>query len=381
MFHNTNLIGPGFSTVVRPNNDTLYSAAWLDLRAEPAVLTVPEIRDRYYSFQLVDLYTFNFGYIGTRTTGKGAGRYMVAGPQWKGATPAGINEVFRSEGYFVYALVRTELKGDTDLPNVLAIQHQYGVQTLSAYLGRRALTPRPGPPHEDFPAYNSDIAASADFIWYFNFLLGYLDIYRTEEKVIASFRDLGIGPNRPFNAAWLHPNVRSAIEADIASATNKIHYQGDHMGEEGNGWNLTPRVFGNRQAMEEEYPEDLYLVRAAAAYKGLYGCDLEEAYYPSTGGISGWLARAVGRHPVLCAALLAEPTSAGRCVLVHHHLQRTSIHGDQLHQPLFDRRSDNRTATGARWVIGNLYPERRASRGQNLVLLRQVCVTAFHPGR
>jgi hypothetical protein len=125
--------------------------------------------------------------------------------------------------------------GDTDLPDVLAIQHQYGVQTLSAYLGRPAVTPRPGPPHEDFSACNSDIAASADFIRYFNFLLGYLDIYPTEKTLIASFRDLGIGPNRPFDAAWLHPNVRSAIEAGIASATNKIRYQGDHMGVGRNG--------------------------------------------------------------------------------------------------------------------------------------------------
>ncbi len=298
MFHNTNLVGPTFTNVVRPNNDTLYSAAWLDLRAEPVVVTVPEIQDRYYSFQLVDLYTFNFGYIGTRTTGTGAGRYLVAGPHWKGATPPGINKVFRSEGYFVYHLGRTELKSDEDLPNVLAIQHQYQVQTLSAYLGRPAVAPRPGPPHEDFPVFDPDLAASADFISYFNFLLGHLDIHPTEKTRIASYRNLGIGPNRPFDAAWLHPKVRSAIEAGIASATEKIHYYGDHMGVQSNGWNLTPRVFGNRQAMYDEYQQGMYLVRAAGAYKGLYGCDLEEACYPSTmvAMVNGRLEKLVGTN-------------------------------------------------------------------------------------
>ena len=282
MYHNTELIGPGFNTVVRANNDTLYSAAWLDLRAEPVVLTVPEVEDRYYSFQMTDLYTFNFGYFGTRTTGKGAGRYMVVGPNWKGSVPAGINGVFRSEGYLVYALGRTELKGESDLPNVAAIQQQYHVQPLSAFLGQPPLRVRPGRPHADFPVFSDVGIASPDFIRYFNFLLGYMDIYPTEKTLIASFRDLGISPNRPFNPASLHWKVREAIEAGIDSAMEKIQYYGDHMGRAKNAWHLTPRIFGKRQAMEEEYGAEMYLVRAAAAYKGLYGCDLEEAYYPST---------------------------------------------------------------------------------------------------
>ena len=81
--HARDLIGPSFDTVVTPNNDTLYSLAWLDLRAEPLVLSLPSIpRDRYYSMQLVDAYTHNFAILSSRTVGNNGGVYMIVGPNW-----------------------------------------------------------------------------------------------------------------------------------------------------------------------------------------------------------------------------------------------------------------------------------------------------------
>ena len=83
--HKAELLGPDYTLIVRPNNDTAYSAGWLDLRAEPMVLSVPAIPlDRYYSFQLIDLYTHNFAYVGSRATGPEAGNYLVTGPGWSG---------------------------------------------------------------------------------------------------------------------------------------------------------------------------------------------------------------------------------------------------------------------------------------------------------
>ena len=87
------------TAVVTPNSDTPYSMAWLDLRAEPMVISVPSIDPkRYYSVQLCDGNTYNYGYIGSRATGSAAGDYMVTGPDWKGTMPAGIKQVFRSSG-------------------------------------------------------------------------------------------------------------------------------------------------------------------------------------------------------------------------------------------------------------------------------------------
>ena len=93
---------PADTAIQTPNSDTPYSLLGMDLRAEPIVLTVPAIeKDRYFSIQLIDAYTFNFDYIGSRTTGNDGGSFLIAGPGWKGETPKGVKKVIRSETEFV----------------------------------------------------------------------------------------------------------------------------------------------------------------------------------------------------------------------------------------------------------------------------------------
>src|ERR1700680_139462 len=97
------------TAVITPNSDTPYSLLWLDLRAEPIVLSVPAVdKSRYYSVMLCDGNTFNYGYIGSRATGSEAGDYMVVGPDWKEATPPGIKKVFQSTTQFSAAAYRTQ---------------------------------------------------------------------------------------------------------------------------------------------------------------------------------------------------------------------------------------------------------------------------------
>jgi hypothetical protein len=111
------------TAIVTPNSDTPYSFAWLDLRAEPIVLSVPAVeKGRYYAVQLEDGNTFNYSYIGSRATGIDAGDYMVAGPDWKGETPPGIKKVFHSTTQFSVAGYRTQLFGPADMPNVVKVQ-------------------------------------------------------------------------------------------------------------------------------------------------------------------------------------------------------------------------------------------------------------------
>ena len=130
---------PDDKAVQTPNSDTPYSMIGLDLRAEPIVLTVPPIeKERYFSIQLVDLYTFNFDYIGSRTTGNGGGSFLIAGPDWKGETPKGVKKVIRSETELVLAIYRTQLFNPGDLDNVKKIQAGYKAQPLSAFLGQPA---------------------------------------------------------------------------------------------------------------------------------------------------------------------------------------------------------------------------------------------------
>ena len=125
---------PADTAIQTPNSDTPYSLVGMDLRAEPMVLTVPPIeKDRYFSIQLIDAYTFNFAYIGSRATGNDGGGFVIAGPNWKGETPKGVTKVIRSETEFVFALYRTQLFNPGDIDNVKKVQAGYKAQPLSAF--------------------------------------------------------------------------------------------------------------------------------------------------------------------------------------------------------------------------------------------------------
>jgi hypothetical protein len=88
------LANANFTNVVSPNDDTLYGSAWLNLASEPIVLEVPSISDRYYTFQLMDAYTNDYAYVGTRATGSNGGTYLITGPYWNGTVPNGMTQIW-----------------------------------------------------------------------------------------------------------------------------------------------------------------------------------------------------------------------------------------------------------------------------------------------
>jgi len=111
----------------------------LGLRTEPFVLTIPKIeKGRYFSVQMIDAYTHNFNYLGSRATGNEGGNYLVTGPNWKGEKPKGITEIIPCETEIALVIYRTQLFNPKDLPNVVKIQKGYKVQPLSAFLGQPA---------------------------------------------------------------------------------------------------------------------------------------------------------------------------------------------------------------------------------------------------
>jgi hypothetical protein len=125
----TALAGPASRSVVSPNNDTLYSTGWLDLRASPMVLTFPSVTGRYANFQMMDAYSNTFADVGVLTTDGRAGRFAVVAPGWKGTLPSGVVRI-DSPTPDVWLLGRTAVDGPADLPNVIALQKQYGLAPL-----------------------------------------------------------------------------------------------------------------------------------------------------------------------------------------------------------------------------------------------------------
>ena len=275
-YHSKMLRGPDYKDVVRPNNDNIYSALWLDLRSEPFVVSVPAVEDRYYSFQMIDMYTHNFAYVGTRSTGTGAKTFMICGPFWEGETPSGVDYVFESEGLFVLCLIRITVdeQASGDLEKVLNLQKEHKLQPLSSYLG---VLPPSETLSDIFPIYSQSKAESVEFISYFNFLLDHLEIHPTERELIEEFGQIGIAPGRDFNPDSIEEAILEAMKEGIREAVYLIENPGETVGISKNGWNLTKRIFGNREEMQGKY-----VVRACAAYLGLYGNSLEEAYCPNS---------------------------------------------------------------------------------------------------
>ncbi|MCZ4058390.1 DUF1254 domain-containing protein [Pantoea sp. LMR881] len=138
------VFGPQDTGVVTPNSDTPYSYLIMDLRAEPLVVTLPPVeQDRYYSLQLVDLYSHNVDYLGTRRDGNAGGKFLIAGPGWHGELPKGIKRIVVSPTSLMFSQFRTQLKSPEDIENVKQIQRQYNVEPLSSYLGQKAPTTSP----------------------------------------------------------------------------------------------------------------------------------------------------------------------------------------------------------------------------------------------
>lgn len=118
-----------------PNVDTLYGFAWLDLSKEPQVIQVPAIPDRYYSFQLIDMWSNPFAYIGTRATGTDAGAYALTPPGWQGTLPPGVQQIAATTKQ-VFVLTRTLVNSPSDLDAAVAVEASYRNGPLRAYPGK-----------------------------------------------------------------------------------------------------------------------------------------------------------------------------------------------------------------------------------------------------
>jgi len=263
---------PANTAIQTPNSDTPYSFVGMDLRAEPMVLTVPPVeRERYFSVQLIDAYTFNFDYIGSRTTGNNGGSYLVAGPNWKGETPKGVKKVFRSETEFVFAVYRTQLFNPGDLDNVKKVQAGYKAQTLSAFLGTAA--PKAAPVIEFIkPLTPAEEKTSPQFFNILNFVLQFCPTDPSETELMARFARIGVGAGKTMDATKLSPEMKAAVEQGVADAWADF---GELEKQFAAGKVTSGDVFGTRQ-----YLKNNYLYRMAAAVLGIYGNSKQEAMYP-----------------------------------------------------------------------------------------------------
>ncbi|WP_413301091.1 DUF1254 domain-containing protein [Bacillus sp. 1P10SD] len=252
-----------FRTVVAPNNDTLYSRAFLDLSKGPVVLSVPKIENRYYSFQFLDAYTNSFNFVGTRTTGSKAGKYVIVGPNWKGKLAKG-SKVIQSPTNMVWLLGRTLVDGGKDLENVHAIQDKYTLTPLDKNQAKPSIElPVISPSDFNDPALFFEIMTQA---------MKLNPAPPVDAAMLSQFKLIGIEPDKGFQGSK-DPAIMAGLTRAIKDAQEIIVKTVPKLGTTNNNWKVYYDI--------GTYGTD-YLTRACIAKVGLGAVIPEEAIYPRT---------------------------------------------------------------------------------------------------
>ncbi len=267
--HGRKLFDADYDLVVNPNNDTLYSTAFADLRAEPQVITVPPTGDRYFVIQLVDMQTDNFAYIGTRSTGRQGGEFLLLGPRFKGALPdRGFTRVIVAPSDFVALATRTAINGSDDLPGVIEVQDGLSIRALSVVLGVDAPA---AAPDVAFPAFDPAMYGTPALFSCLNFLLGFHTPPAYELPLLERLSTIGVGPHRTFTLDDFPADVAEAIREGAAEGHKRIEERGNSLGRVIDGWQDIPAM--------GDFKDD-YLFRSAVAWKFIYTNSPQEALYP-----------------------------------------------------------------------------------------------------
>jgi hypothetical protein len=262
--------------VVRPNNDTLYSAVWFDVSQEPLVLSVPDTGGRYYMLPILDMWTEVAATPGSRTTGAEAASFAILGPRWNGALPDGVVPI-RSPTNMGWVIGRTQTNGAADYENVHRIQDAYRAVPLSAW-GRpeTAATKARVDPAWDMktppPVQVARMGAEA-FFELFARLLKDNPPRAADWNMVAQLKRIGITPGEDFRFSGLPVETRRTLERAVQDAQKLI--AGRRQGEPVNGWYMMREFMGNYGTS--------YLQRAFIAHIGLGANQVEDAVY----GLSG----------------------------------------------------------------------------------------------
>ncbi len=267
LFWQTSLSGPDSRVIVAPNRDTLYSISILDLWGEPQVLTLPEVTDRYFTYQVLSPWTESFAYIGTRATGSRAGSWAITPPGWEGEVPDGV-EVVESPTPQVFLLGRWLVDDDADVANVMAVRDQSSLRPLSALTGAE---PAPAPPPLGEPAGTAqDIPTDASFFAELAKALAVNPPATAHQQALfaAAEERLGLGADVTDQT---DPALLDGLDAGAAEGAARIDAAVAERSEVVDGWSVNQEI--------GTYGDDL-TTRALVARVG-WGANVpEEAVYP-----------------------------------------------------------------------------------------------------
>ncbi len=271
---NTEYHDASYKVVVRSNVNSLYTMAWLNLKAEPIVLSVPDTHGRFYLFQMLDMWTDVFASPGTRTTGSDAGHFAIVGPDWKGTLPADLREI-RAPTNDVWVIAPTQTNGPADYAAVHAIQKEYQLTPLSAF--GRPYSPPKGvlDPAVDMKTPPVEQVAKLGGTAFLSRLAALMTSNRPRPEdapMLARLARIGFMPGQPFDTSKLSPAATTRIEGAVTAVFARLTAPGPNA-HLVNGWSIPPAILGNFGTN--------YAVRAQVALVGLAANLPADTIYPT----------------------------------------------------------------------------------------------------
>ncbi len=263
-----------FRDVVRPNFDTLYSSAFLDLTKGPIIVSAPDTGGRYYMLPMLDMWTDVFANPGKRSTGTKEGHFAVVPPGWSGKLPEGVKRIDSPTG-MVWIIGRTQTNGPADYKAVHKVQAGYKLTKLSEW-GKKSspVTAKidPGVDMKTPPMIQVHKMAPGDFFAYAAELMKINPPHSTDHDMVARLTRIGIVPGKSFDFDKAEPAVKKALEKAAGDALKTMQEKATTIIPVVNGWQVatdTMGVYGNS-----------YLKRAIIAMVGLGANPPEDAVYP-----------------------------------------------------------------------------------------------------
>jgi hypothetical protein len=262
------LASPADTDIVTPNNDTPYSYAWVDLRAEPWVLTMPKIEaKRFYTGQWDDYWGYVIDNPGSVLDGNDGYNYLLTSPGWNGELPSGIKRAIHGESDFLGTLTRTQvIGGEKDLPRVKEIQQSYKLQPLSAFLGTTAPA---AAPDIAWPAWNEGDETREAYWSFVSLLLPLVKQNAADSAEYAKLASLGLEAGKPWQPEKLDAATRAALQKGVDAARAEMKKLSE-------GGVDAARFFGTRETVGTNYMD-----RAMGVYMGIFGNVPKVSYYIS----------------------------------------------------------------------------------------------------
>jgi hypothetical protein len=262
-----------FREVVRPNFDTLYSSAWLDLSKEPMIISAPDTKGRHYLLPMLDMWSDVFSSPGKRTSGTKEGKWAVIPPNWKGSLPNGVEKI-QSPTSYVWIIGRTQTNGPKDYAAVSSVQEGYSITPLSKW-GQKYEPKFVSNPNVDMktpPLTQVNTMPAGKYFSLATELTKLNPPHLTDSTILMRLKRIGIEVGKSFDISKVSPTVKAALEKAPAEGLKALKAKLPTLAKVVNGWQMntdTMGVYGN-----------FYMKRAIVAMVGL-GANLpEDAIYP-----------------------------------------------------------------------------------------------------